>query len=113
MTPTKQRKLRDLCVCGHELSDHEDCECPKCPDGSHGCWEKIRKGNNNDFCDCDGYRPIKSKGGGEMSKEDRFYDLKSALTSALIDFIKICEENERDTEDEIDDCIADAEKEAK
>ena len=43
-----------------------------------------------------------------MKIEDKFYDAKSNLTSAIIDFKKICEDDGREFEDELDDVIADA-----
>lgn len=47
------RKI-DICVCGHSLQDHNDL-CPKCRHGE--CMVKLRKGNNNDFCECQEYSP--------------------------------------------------------
>ena len=49
-----------------------------------------------------------------MTKEEqKFYDTKSELTSLLTDFIKLCIEDGRDAECEIDDCVADAVKDSK
>ena len=38
-----------------------------------------------------------------------FYDCKIDLTSALIDFIKACDLDGRDFQEELDDCLSDAE----
>lgn len=56
MKPKRSKKeLVDICKCGHELRQHEICECPTCEYGAHDCYAKVRKGNNNDFCECVAY----------------------------------------------------------
>jgi hypothetical protein len=45
-----------------------------------------------------------------MSKEDKFYDLRSALESALEDFKQVCEENGRNFNDEVEDLLIDVKK---
>ena len=42
-----------------------------------------------------------------------FYDAKSELTNALIDFIKACDKDDRNMPDELEDCIADAKESLK
>lgn len=51
--PTK-RKVQ-ICKCGHSVDEHQICDCLHCPDGIHECFAKIKKGNNNDFCECQDY----------------------------------------------------------
>ena len=45
-------------------------------------------------------------------KDLKYYDDKSNLTSMLVDFIKLCEEIGRDSEEEIEDIIADAKRDS-
>ena len=44
-------------------------------------------------------------------KELQFYDDKSELTTRIINFLKLCSEIGRDSNDELEDVIADAKKE--
>ena len=55
--------MKNLCKCGHPESDHSSCDCPMCPVGGHDCYAKIRKGNNNDFCECQQFHPKKNRKG--------------------------------------------------
>ena len=53
----------------------------------------------------------KKRRGANQMNEIKFIiyaDMKSKLTSLLSDFIKICDEQGRDSRSEIEDCIYDA-----
>ena len=47
-----------------------------------------------------------------MSKQEQFFTDKSNLTSAISDFIKLCQEVEREWQDELDDVCYEAEQDA-
>lgn len=45
-----------------------------------------------------------------MGKEDKFYDLRSALESALAEFKEVCEADERDFEEEVNELLEDVKR---
>ncbi len=46
-----------------------------------------------------------------MSTEEDFYPARSELVSALISFIKLCEDNGRDLDDELNEALFEAQDE--